>query len=576
MKKLVINKLTIISQRNEEAKVIEFDKKLTVITGENPDGTALNRTGKSLVMKSIYHSLGANIRKYTSNWSNLKICTIINFTYNDKEYSLYRNNDSFLLNNEGNIKFFKNVSDLRKFYVEFFNFKIRMKIKEGDSSSVYAFPGAIFMPYYIDQDKGWSGSWDSFSDVFSGKWKTEVLLYHMGVRTPIYYDLLDEKIEIAQELQESRTQEKTLNSILINHTQKYKDYLDINVNLNNFTKEISEFTKELNKQLDKRNSIKEELINCYNEIREFEELYSIVEKVYNELLNDVDYVENNLPEDIIICPTCGTQHENSIQNKFHIYSEIEECEETMRTYFEERSKLEKKVQKQSDELDALEEYIYKIEEILNKKRDNLTFKEIVVSEGSKSILNDIREELNKVESSINDMEQRLKKISAEQSKITREGKAITDLYLEKLKENLLSLNVIDIDEKDLKKFKPSFNSGGNDLPCAILAQVYALYSVSSKYSLTVISPIVLDAIFQQEPAKEKVTIIWDFVINNQPKDSQLIISTTETHNRNIKGKVIQLNKEMGLLNREDYKKEKSYIDKYKNELLKWFKKDMDN
>lgn len=55
------------------------------------------------------------------------------------------------------------------------------------------------MPFYIDQDKGWSGSWDSFSDVFTGKWKPEILLYHMGVRTREYYDLLDEKVELENE-----------------------------------------------------------------------------------------------------------------------------------------------------------------------------------------------------------------------------------------------------------------------------------------------------------------------------------------------------------------------------------------
>ena len=56
MKRLVIKKLVIISQKSEEAKVVEFDDKLTVITGENPEGITINRTGKSVLMKSIYYS----------------------------------------------------------------------------------------------------------------------------------------------------------------------------------------------------------------------------------------------------------------------------------------------------------------------------------------------------------------------------------------------------------------------------------------------------------------------------------------------------------------------------------------
>lgn len=59
MKRLILKKLVIISQKNEEARTIEFDDRLTVITGDNPSGETINRTGKSLVMKSIYYSLGA-------------------------------------------------------------------------------------------------------------------------------------------------------------------------------------------------------------------------------------------------------------------------------------------------------------------------------------------------------------------------------------------------------------------------------------------------------------------------------------------------------------------------------------
>ena len=65
--------------------------------------------------------------------------------------------------------------------IELFNFYLKMPIKKEDENSVYAYPGAIFMPFYIDQDKGWSGSWDSFADVFTGKWKQEILLYHMVI-----------------------------------------------------------------------------------------------------------------------------------------------------------------------------------------------------------------------------------------------------------------------------------------------------------------------------------------------------------------------------------------------------------
>ena len=572
MKRLILKKLVIISQKNEEARIVEFDDKLTVITGDNLDGETINRTGKSLVMKSIYYSLGAKLKKYTTNWNSLQISTIVTFLYDSIKYELYRDRNSFVLRTDDTIKFFASISELKKFYVDFFEFYLKMPIKKDDENSVYAYPGAIFMPFYIDQDKGWSGSWDSFGDVFTGKWKTEILLYHMGVRTREYYDLLDEKIELEKQQTENKRQLRTYEAVIKNHTEKYRDYLDLNLNTENFTDDILSLTSELNAQLIKKNEIKDELVRCFNEMKELEEVYSSAELVYNELLADADFVESELIEEEIICPICGTVHKNSVENKFHLYSEIEECEKVIQDYFIEREKIEKKIGKQSQKLEELSDYIEKINEILNHKRDNVSFKEIVVAEGAKSIFNDMQKEQKELQNRYIFIEERLSNITKEQTAISKKGTYIIKDYLTRLSVALQTLNVTDIDSKDLKVFKASFSSGGNDLPCAILAQVFTLYSVAAKHSETVCTPIVMDAIFQQEPAKAKINMIWDYVTNYQPADSQLILSTTSIHDRKINGKVISYTKEKGLLNREDYQKEEDNIIEYREVLLSELKK----
>ncbi len=573
MKRLVLQKLVIISQKNEDAKIINFNEKLTIVTGDNPTGTTINRTGKSLVMKSIYYSLGAKLKKYTTNWKSLQIATIVNFSFDGKDYELYRNNECFILTQAKGTMFFKSVSDLRLFFIELFNFKIRLPNNKNTSSISYAYPGGMFMPFYIDQDRGWSGTWDSFSDIIGGDWKKEIFLYHIGIRTPQYYDLLDEKMKIDIEQKENKSQENTLKIIYKNHIEKYQQYLDINVNIEEFSKEIGELTQELNVQLNKKNAIKQEIVRCFNDIREAEELYIVAEKTYNELLKDADYVENNLSDDVIACPICGTVHQNSIQNHFEMYSEIQECEDVMHSYFEEKNKLESKVQKQTAKLNELEEYINNINKILTRKREAITFQEIIIAEGSKSILKDLKEELALLEEKILKCEKRLKEIRSEQTTISKAGGPIKDLYIQNLMHNLLQLNVIDIDNKELKDIKLSFNSGGNDLPCAIMAQVYALFTVANKYSISVCSPIVLDAIFQQEPAQEKIDKIWQFAIMDQPIDSQLILSTTELHGDVPEGTIIRLTKEKNALNTTDYEAEREKIIDYKDKLLKMLKEE---
>ena len=82
----------------------------------------------------------------------------------------------------------------------------------------------------------------------------------------------------------------------------------------------------------------------------------------------------------------------------------------------------------------------------------------------------------------------------------------------------------------------------------------------------------MDAIFQQEPAEAKINMIWDYVTNHRPAESQLILSTTSIHNRKVDGKVISFTEEKGLLKGEDYQKEKDNIIEYRELLLNELKK----
>lgn len=563
MKQLILKSLIIISKKNKEAKIVDFDRKLTIITGDNPSGITKNRTGKSLLIKSIYYSLGANLSKYTSNWHNLQIVTLVSFGLNEKEYKLYRDEKRFVLDDGHEKKVFNNISELRAFYVDFFNFKIKLPVAKGESDTIYAYPGAVFMPYYIDQDKGWSGSWDSFNDVFGVFWKTEILLYHLGVRTPEYYTLLEEKNILLNEQNENKRRANTYEGLVEKHIEKYNNFLDISININEFANDIVDLTRELNKQINRRNNLKEKIVKYSSELHEIEELYEVANKNYNELLADADYIDNSIHESTIICPVCGTIHENSIENRFNLFREIQECEEVMETYFKKRSIIEQKLRNETIELSNLQEYINNIQTILNRERKTVTFKDIVIAEGSKSILYDLQKDLSDIRAKISSIEIRLTEISKKQRAITKEGKNITDLYLSKLKNNLLSLDVSDIDKKDLEKFNISFNSGGNDLPCAILAQVYAISEIAKSFSHTITAPIVLDAIFQQEPAKGKIKTIFDFVIKAQPEETQLIISTTDLYGYELEGNIIRLHTEQGLLNEEDYKIAVSEIEEYK-------------
>lgn len=57
MKKLTVNHLYIFSPSEKKAKHISFSAGINVVTSSKVDG---NKKGKSILLKSIYHTLGAD------------------------------------------------------------------------------------------------------------------------------------------------------------------------------------------------------------------------------------------------------------------------------------------------------------------------------------------------------------------------------------------------------------------------------------------------------------------------------------------------------------------------------------
>lgn len=567
MKSLIIERLIIISQVQNRAKIIDFDSKLTILISQDENGNSYNRTGKSFVMKSIFHSFGAALKQYPVNWDSMDICTIMHFTYAGNKYKIYRNANKFVvIDNKGVSEKFDSISKLRDFYVELFDFNIKL-IEGKKINATPLYPGAIFMPFYVDQDQGWNGEWDSFKDVYQSNWKKEILLFHLGAKPNIYYQLLDEQAKLSNVNLENKTKHRLLGSFYNNQFERNAEVLDINVNIDDFKDEIVNLTNELNNQLEIKNTLKAELIDCFNRMTELNELYENARNNLSELVEDIEYLNEGVNDENIVCPTCGTIHENSVSNRFMMFTEIEECNYFITSYFAEKDKIGKKVDEKQNQIEALSEFIDKIRVILDKKRDNVSFEEIIKHEGAKTILEELKLDLAKLNTEIQMIDGRLKAITKEKTQITKNGKEILDEYATILKDNLLSLDVNDLDRSKLDKFSVSLHCGGNDTPTAILAQIFALNKISNKFSKSVVTPIVLDAIFQQEPAKSKIDLIWEFVISKQPDDSQLIISTTEMHDQIPRGKVITFLNERALLTKDDYEKVTGEANAFKSILL---------
>ena len=147
---LIISSITLVDLTNKEAKRIVFSPGKNLIT------SLQNHLGKSIIMKSIYYALGAEVY-YPNPIKKINLMTYIDFYINEKEYRVARLKNMFLLyESKEFIDSFSSVREFEEALSDLFCFEIELVGKDQDGTIQKCPPVFYFMPYYIDQENGWS------------------------------------------------------------------------------------------------------------------------------------------------------------------------------------------------------------------------------------------------------------------------------------------------------------------------------------------------------------------------------------------------------------------------------------
>ena len=87
---LIIKSIILVDLSNKEAKKIEFAPGKNMLTSNG------NHYGKSVIMKSIYYTLGAEVY-FPQPIKALNYMTVMNFQLKETDYSVGRLRNSFVL-----------------------------------------------------------------------------------------------------------------------------------------------------------------------------------------------------------------------------------------------------------------------------------------------------------------------------------------------------------------------------------------------------------------------------------------------------------------------------------------------
>lgn len=210
VKEVYFQSILIADLQKNTARFQEFTKGLNVVTSMD------NHVGKSSLLKALYYTLGAEV-DYDPVWDKNTKLYIATIRVDDDIYQIIRFMKRFAVFHFDKLILITDsvTKELTPLLGEIFDFAVYLPNK--DSAKVEMAPPAFtFMPYYIDQDKGWSGLYDSFSAIEQYKKADRIksLYYHLNIYTKSTVELMAKKDWLKDQLEVLQKESERLQVIL--------------------------------------------------------------------------------------------------------------------------------------------------------------------------------------------------------------------------------------------------------------------------------------------------------------------------------------------------------------------------
>jgi len=520
-----------VSNSQKSANQFNFHPRYNLITGNN------NSIGKSTLAKLLLWTIGCS-PALDKTWKIQDVRTLLIFNIGNEEYSIARyDNQIFFKQPNHKWKEFEKITGLySQLLSKILKFNVLLPNKKDNTKLENPPPSYYFLPFYIDQQKSWVSTWDGFSNLQQySLWKPDVIKYHTGYINSEYFDILQ---KISNNKSDKKIADEQIKSIETS-ISVINNYLPNNPKIIALTNtELHELYQQVDYDLKK---LQEEQENFFKIIAELN-----AEKVYyksqldlaivasEELEKDYKFSVENIENDSISCPICGTKHDNSLVNRASILADKVEADNQIANLEKKLITIDNKLIKSKKNLNIIEikinEINTKYDNFLSDNNDYLNSNHSVIEEIATSAIQvRVQKTIEEKVLEVGKIDKSIRELKKEQGKLlTKEDKEKLDSnfklslrsYIDQLDASAVNLSEI---SSALNYNKMHGNGGAAESTRGLLAYYYAVLKQIYNAENEVFAPIIIDTPNQQEQADFNYTKIIDFIIKHTPHTAQLII-----------------------------------------------------
>lgn len=552
--KLVFLTLYIFSSSEKKAKVVSFSDGKNMISSNASDGSD---RGKSIIMKSLYHTLGADCN-FDDMWDDSSKTYIVKFSVNQNVYYIYRNQGLFKIfdSNLNRLAMVVNRQELAAYLNKLFNFAVQLPSRDEEQLEITP-PAYNYILNFLDQDELSGTHFSSFKNLGQyPNYKENMLYYHFGVFDEKYYNLikqLDNLKEQNQELLERQTlSDKMLNKIVSNiGTVSYTKNIDLlREDVEKSKLEYSNISKTLS-------NIRNKLIELRNEKEELLVSLKSLDTLYKSNEKQLDALNNH------ICPFCNSKIEDTLDLRISKYSNSSDIILLSNDMQLSIGTIERKIKKQEV---LYEEWLLKLKNYENSFGEkSAEINDILKHRGFIEVRDNLISELALIKKEIDDnisIEKVLKKEERQYAKIKKE---INENYYKFMLQDKNHFGLQEIKAKSIEKITKNYTARGSNKPIATVIWYMNLINLKNKFNPSAIKfPIVFDSPNNAEMDFDKKMQVYKYLVDRADKNTQLILSGIGYNSKDFNNidfdKVIMLNNnKYELLSYKDYEENVDFL-----------------
>ena len=547
MRSLQFKKLWLVSETERRARSIEFNPKMTLLVGKN-------HTGKSTLVKHIFKTLGCEVKGKTDRWDSLAV-SVLRFTLDQADYLVYRRANVFALKNEstGSVKVTTSYSEWSEIIATLFSFHLMLPTHQDTLSQ--ATPPYLFLPYYFDQDGSWQKQWNSFEKLsqFAG-WQKPLTSYVTGQRPDDYYLAKFEESKAKAEIAKLNHELGVVLAALT-RVKKSLPRSSIRLDAGVFKQEIADLLRQSTQLNQEQESLRRKSFELASEKESLSTQIAMAKDALCDIEGDLKYLTESKFEPTLLCPTCGTSHENGFPVRLELVDDSTTLRKIIAELEVERQKVNEALATVQGKLNRVKMKVLEIEKTLQAKKGKLRFQDIVDSQSSEVIRGVFAKDMDALNTQIVTQEQTVANLKEKVGKfdLPERTKGINEYYAERLELFASELSVQDLRDDIKKRPDANVTASGSALPRSLLAYQFAVLHTAKEKGDAKLFPVVVDSPNQQGQDAQHLSQMLNFIIKRTPQQQQLILAVEERpEGLSFDGTIVELDAPYSLLVEDQY------------------------